>query len=156
MQVLLNSKKLRVLRYGRTKLTEFRAGTKNAVPVPRVLWHGAYRACRSSGYGYECPTKLTEVPGTGMNVLHNLQKFRVLGHGRTELTDVLSRVLPGVNDPGMVLYVPYRSQPWNVLLKRPSWGAGNHTSPLWCLVVTRVQRLYLGNFFVFFSKCTIK
>ena len=40
---------------------KFRAGTKGAVPVPRVLWHGVYRTHRSSGYGYECPTELTEV-----------------------------------------------------------------------------------------------
>ena len=37
----------------------FRAGTNNAVSVPRVLSHGAYRTYRSSGYGYECPTELT-------------------------------------------------------------------------------------------------
>ena len=42
---------------------KFRAGTKNAVPVPRVLWQGR--------------TELTEVPGTGMNVLQNSTKFRV-------------------------------------------------------------------------------
>ena len=56
---------------------KFRAGTKNAVPVSRVLWYGAYRAYRSSGYGYECRTELTEVPGTGMNVLliENFLKF---------------------------------------------------------------------------------
>ena len=33
------------------------------IPVPRVLCHGR--------------TELTEVPGTGMNVVHNLHKFRV-------------------------------------------------------------------------------
>ena len=33
---------------------KFQAGTKSALPVPRVLWHGTYRAYRSSGYGYEC------------------------------------------------------------------------------------------------------
>ena len=33
-----------------------RAGTKNAVPVPRVLWHGGYRTHRSAGYGYKCHT----------------------------------------------------------------------------------------------------
>ena len=49
----------------------FRAGTKNYVPVPRELWHGAYGTHRSSKYGYECPTELTEFPGTGMNVLQN-------------------------------------------------------------------------------------
>ena len=36
---------------------------ENAVPVPRVLWHWR--------------TELTEVPGTDMDVLHSLQKFRV-------------------------------------------------------------------------------
>ena len=71
---------------------KFRAGTKGAVPVPRVLWHEVYRTRRSSGdryesltelpevpgilarayrtyrspgYGYECPTEVTDVPGTG-------------------------------------------------------------------------------------------
>ena len=37
----------------------------------------AYRTSRSSGYGYDCRTELQEVPGTGMNVLQNLQKFFV-------------------------------------------------------------------------------
>ena len=40
---------------------------------------------------YACPTKLTEVPGTGIRVLQNFQKFRVLWHGRTELTEVPGR-----------------------------------------------------------------
>ena len=44
--------------------------------VPR-----AYRTYTSSGYGYECRTELTAIPGTG-------------------------------NTPGMVLCVPYRTQPW--------------------------------------------
>ena len=128
------------------------------------LSHGAYRANRSSGYGYECPTELTEVPGTGMKVLQNFQKYRALWHGPTELgvgikmlypypgylwyerteltevpgsgifvvsyrtyrssgygyecptelTEVLCRVIPGANTPGMVLYVPYRRQPCKV------------------------------------------
>ena len=69
---------------------KFRAGTKNAIPVPRVWWHGAHRTHRTSGYGYECPTELTEVPGTG-RVLQNFHKFRVLRHGRTELTQVPGR-----------------------------------------------------------------
>ena len=51
---------------------------KNSAPSPRVLWHGAYRNHRSSGYGYECRTELTEVLCTGMDVLQNSQKFRVL------------------------------------------------------------------------------
>ena len=32
--------------------------------------------------------QITEVPGTGMKVLQNCHKFRVLWHGRTELTEV--------------------------------------------------------------------
>ena len=54
---------------------KFRAGTKHAVPIPQVLWTRAYRTPRSSGYGYECPT---------------------------ELAELLGRVIPGVNTPGMV------------------------------------------------------
>ena len=79
---------------------KFRAGTKNAVPVPRVLLHGAYRTHRTSEYGFECPTELTEVLGTGMNVLQNLDKFRVLWHWRTERTDV----------PGTGINVVHNSQ----------------------------------------------
>ena len=72
---------------------------KNAVPVPRVLWHGAYRTHRSSGYGYECPTELTEVLGTGMRVLQNFQKFQVLWQGRTELAEVPGRYKNAVPVP---------------------------------------------------------
>ena len=63
--------------HGSTELTEVPRGYKNAVPVPRVLWARAYRTSRSFGYGYECRTELPEVPGTGMNVLQNLQKVFV-------------------------------------------------------------------------------
>ena len=63
---------------------KFRAGTKTAAAVPRVLWHGSYITHRCSGYGYKCPAELTEVPGTGTNVLKNFQKLRVLLHRRTE------------------------------------------------------------------------
>ena len=34
---------------------------KNYIPVPRVFVALAYRTSRSSGYGFECPTELTEV-----------------------------------------------------------------------------------------------
>ena len=37
----------------------------------------AYRTYRSFGYGYECRTELTEVLGTGLDVVQNSQKFRV-------------------------------------------------------------------------------
>ena len=52
---------------------------KNDKPVPRVFVALAYRTPISSGYGYECPT---------------------------ELTEVLCRVIPGVNAPGMVCAYP--------------------------------------------------
>ena len=75
-EVLQNSQKFRVLWHGRTELTKVPGRYKNAIPVPRVFVARAYRAYRSSGYGYECPT---------------------------ELTEVLCRVIRGVNTPGMVL-----------------------------------------------------
>ena len=62
---------------------KLRAGTKSAVPVPQVLWHGAYRTYRIFGYRYVCPTELTNFSGTGMKVLQNSKKSRVLWHGRT-------------------------------------------------------------------------
>ena len=70
---------------------KFRAGTKNAVSVPRVLWHGvyithrssgyeyemSYRTHRSSRYGYESLTELPEVPGIVARAYRTyLQKFR--------------------------------------------------------------------------------
>ena len=80
-EVLQNSQNfrllLRLLWHGRTELTEVPGRYKNAVPVPRVLVERAYRAYSSSGYGYEYRTELTEVSGTGVNVLQNLQKFFV-------------------------------------------------------------------------------
>ena len=62
-EVLHNPQKFRVLWHGRTELTELFGRHENAVPVPRVLWHGR--------------VELTEVPDMGMNVIQNLQKFRV-------------------------------------------------------------------------------
>ena len=81
MGVLQNIQNFRVLWHGRTELTEGPGRYKHAVPVPWVLLAPAYRTSRSSGYGYECPT---------------------------EVTEVLCRVIPGVNTPGTVLCVPYR------------------------------------------------
>ena len=63
--------------HGRAELTELPSGYKNDVPLPRVLLPRAYRTSRSFGYGYECRTELPEVPGTGINVLQNIQKFFV-------------------------------------------------------------------------------
>ena len=78
MKVLQN---FRILWRGRTELPEVPSRYKYAAPVPRVFVAPAYRTSRSSGYGYECPT---------------------------EVTEVLCRVIPSVNTPGMVLCAPYR------------------------------------------------
>ena len=77
---------------------KFRAGTKHAVPVPRVLWPQAYITFTSSMCGYECRTELTQVTGTGINVLQ-------------EITEVLCTG----KYPGYGLYVPYRTQLWKIL-----------------------------------------
>ena len=79
MKVLQNSHNFRVLWHGRTELPEIPGRYKNAVPVPRsrVFVALAYRAYRSSGIGVKVVQNLTEVPGTGMNVLQNLKKFFV-------------------------------------------------------------------------------
>ena len=44
-----------------------------------------------SGYGYGSLAELTEVPGTGMEVLQNSQKFRVRHGSLTWLTEVPGR-----------------------------------------------------------------
>ena len=88
---------------------KFRAGKKSAVTVPRVLWDGTYRTYRSSGYGYECGTELPEVPGTGTKVLQNFQTFRVLWHGRTELTEVPGRYENAVPVPQIFVALTYRT-----------------------------------------------
>ena len=75
--MLQNSQKFRVLWHRRTELKEVPGRYEIAVPIPRVYVALAYRTYRSSGYGYESRTELTEAPGIGMNVLHNLQKFFV-------------------------------------------------------------------------------
>ena len=52
--------------------------------VQKMLY--PYRGCCGTGR-----TELTEVPGTGMKVLQNFQKFRVLWHGPAVLTEVPGR-----------------------------------------------------------------
>ena len=87
MRILHNLQKFRV-RYGSVaELTEvpgivaraYRTykSYKKEIPVPRVFVSLAYRTSRNSRYGYDCRAELLEVPGTGMNVLQNLQKFFV-------------------------------------------------------------------------------
>ena len=59
-EVLQNSQKFRALWHRRTELTYV---IKMIYRYPGCLWHWR--------------TELPEVPGTGMNVVHNFQKFRV-------------------------------------------------------------------------------
>ena len=74
-EVFQNSQKFGYCGTGVQKSHKFRAGTKNAVPVPRVLLHGAYRAHRSSGYGYESLTELPEVPGIVARAYRTYRSF---------------------------------------------------------------------------------
>ena len=53
--------------------------------------------------------KLTEVPGTGIKVLQNLQNFRVLWHARTELPAVSGRYKHAVPVPLVFLAPAYRT-----------------------------------------------
>ena len=46
---------------------------------------------RHSGYCDEGRTELTEISGMGITPLQNSLKFRVLWHGRIELTEVTGR-----------------------------------------------------------------
>ena len=82
----------------------FGYGYESVTEHPKVpgIAAQAYRTHGRSGrvqnmlhpYPRYCGTDLTdftEVPGTGMKVLQNFQKFRVLRHGRTELPEVLGR-----------------------------------------------------------------
>ena len=107
MGVLENLHEFRV-RYGSvTELTEVpgivaRAHRshiryKNDIPVPRVFVALAYRTSirtsRSSGYGYECPT---------------------------ELTEVLARVIPGINTPGMVCAYPTEPNLGKIYIRKQS------------------------------------
>ena len=68
-----------------------------------------------SGQGYGSLTELPQVSGTGMKVLHNFQKFRVLWHGRTKLAE-----LPGgykwccTRTPGIVARGVHNSQKFRV------------------------------------------
>ena len=94
----------------------------------RVRVWKSYETRRSSGYGYGSLTELVEVPGRYTIVLPvRVTVPRVLCHGRTEVTDVTGtgmndlvqnmqkfrvRLIPEVNTPGMVLYVPYRTEPF--------------------------------------------
>ena len=87
MGILQNLQRSRVRYRSVTKLTEVPGFVARAyithiryktdIPVPRLFVALAYRTSRSSGYGYECHTELPGVPGTGMNVLQNSQKFFV-------------------------------------------------------------------------------
>ena len=56
---------------------KFRAGFKMLYPYPAYLWHGRTELTEVPGTGMNVVQHLKEVPGTGMNVLQNLQRFFV-------------------------------------------------------------------------------
>ena len=61
------------------------------------------------GYLWHWRTELTEIPGTGMK---SYRTYRSSGYGfecPTERTEVPCREIPGVNTPGMILYVLYKN-----------------------------------------------
>ena len=72
MGILQNFQKFRVLWHKRTELTKVPSGYKTCCTRTPGIVARAYQTFRSSGYGYECPR---------------------------ELTEVLCRVIPGVNTP---------------------------------------------------------
>ena len=109
MEVLRNSQKFGYCGMGTQNSQTFPAGTKSAVFVPLVLWYGAYRNPKSSGYGYKRPAQLTEAPGTGMKVVQNFQVFRILRHGRTELAEVLGRYKIALPVPRVFVELAYRA-----------------------------------------------
>ena len=77
MEELQKFQKFRVFRHGRTELTQVPGGyNRCCIRTPGIV-APVYKTHRSSGYGYECFTELTDVPGTGMNVLQNSHEFRV-------------------------------------------------------------------------------
>ena len=92
MEVLQNSQKFRVLWHGRTELTEVPGRYKQCCSrTPGIVARGVHNSHRTSMYAYERHAELTEVQSTGIKVLQNSQKFRVLWHGRTELREVPCR-----------------------------------------------------------------
>ena len=74
--------------------------------TPGIVARGVHNWQRC---GYECAAELTEVAGTGMKVLQNFQKFRVLWDGRTELAEVLGRYKNAVPVPRVRVWMSYRT-----------------------------------------------
>ena len=67
-------------------------------PYPGYCGTGGTQLTELPGKGINVIQK-SEVPGKGMKVLQNFQKFRVLWHGRTELTEVPGRYKNAVPVP---------------------------------------------------------
>ena len=60
-------------------------------PYPGYCGNGRTELTEIPSTGVEVLSEVPEVPGAGLKVLQNFQKFRVLWHGRTELTEVPGR-----------------------------------------------------------------
>ena len=78
-------------------------GISDGTEICKVMF---WRACGFRVRVWESNRELPEVSGTGMEVLQNFQKFRVLWHRHTELTEI-----PGgyktccIRTPGIVARV---------------------------------------------------
>ena len=81
------------------KLSKCPVPVCKSVPLASVPVVMSYRTSRSVRYRYWCRTEVTEVPGTGIDVVPNLPKYPV-------------PVTPAVYAAGMPRYVPYRTHPW--------------------------------------------
>ena len=95
MEVLQKSQKFRALWNGGTEPTKVPGGYKTCCTRTLDIVMGR--------------TKLTEILGAGMKALTEFQKFRVLWHGRTELTEVLVRYKNAVPVPRVFLAPAHRT-----------------------------------------------
>ena len=106
MKVVQNFQKFRVLWHRHTDLTEIPGGCKTQCTrtpgiVARVLQNSQKFRVRL--------TEVPEVPDRGMKVLQNFKNFRVLWHGRTELTEVPGRYKHAVPVPRVFVARAYRT-----------------------------------------------
>ena len=77
--------------YGNGSVTEL-------TEVPGILARGVHNS-RAFRYGHERDTELIKLAGTGMKVIQNFQKCRILRHWRTRFTNVPGRYKYAVSVP---------------------------------------------------------
>ena len=104
------------------------------VPVSAVPVSMSYRTYRSVWYRYWRRTELTEVSGTGIDVVPNLPKYPV-------------PVIPAVYTAGMPQYLPYRTHPCIIALVQP-WVAGKGATIEWSHLPRKIVREKRLSFFL--------